>query len=102
MNYEWNREKNESNHKKHGIRFEEAVGIFDRPYLTFIDDSCDYGEIREISIGSLEGVAIVVVIHTERNGKFRIISARKATPRERIKYHEYLQKTVERNPRNSR
>ena len=54
----------------------------------------DYGETREISVGAIQGVVILTVAHTERNGKFRIISARKATPRERKDYYEYLARST--------
>ncbi len=53
-------------------------------------EKINYGEIREISIGKIQSVLIVAVVHTDRNGKVRIISARKATPKERRKYNEYL------------
>jgi uncharacterized DUF497 family protein len=53
----------------------------------------DYDEIREVSIGTLQGFVIVTVAHTERNGKLRLISARKATPKERRQYYEYLAET---------
>lgn len=58
--------------------------------FTSIDERYDYEEIREISIGSIQGVVIITVAHTDRNGKIRLISARKATPKERRTYYEYL------------
>ncbi|MEH2047910.1 BrnT family toxin [Nostoc sp.] len=82
--------KNQQNIQKHGISFEEATEIFDGVVFTSIDERYDYEEIREISIGSIQGVVIVTVVHTDRNGKIRLISARKATPKERRTYYEYL------------
>jgi uncharacterized DUF497 family protein len=90
MEFEWDEDKNRENINKHGISFEEAAAIFDRPILTRIDDRHDYGEFREVSIGDIGNFVIVVVAHTERNDKTRIISTRKATPRERRRYYEYL------------
>lgn len=91
MKYEWDPTKNESNCKKHGIWFEEAVEIFKGLVLTAISDSTDYGEIRKISIGELPETIVIVVIHTRRNKKSRIISARRANKKERDKYYEYIE-----------
>mgnify|MGYP001811319750 CR=1 FL=1 len=90
MKFEWDENKNRQNRNKHGISFEEAQEIFFGIVFTFIDERFDYDEIREISIGSIQGVVIVTVVYTERNGKIRLISARKATPKERRQYYEYL------------
>jgi hypothetical protein len=96
MEFEWDEGKDATNLKKHGISFEEAKTIFEDIVFTSIDDCFDYGEIREISIGAIEGVVVVTVIHTNRGGVTRIISARKATKKERKKYYEYLAKTIRR------
>ncbi|MEH1870673.1 BrnT family toxin [Nostoc sp.] len=90
MKFEWDKNKNQQNIQKHGISFEEATEIFDGVVFTSIDERYDYEEIREISIGSIQGVVIITVAHTDRNGKIRLISARKATPKERRTYYEYL------------
>jgi uncharacterized DUF497 family protein len=94
MEFEWNENKNRQNLQKHGISFEEAQEIFYGIVFTSIDERFDYEEIREISIGAIQGVVIVTVAHTERNGKIRLISARKATPKERRQYYEYLAQTT--------
>lgn len=92
--FEWDENKNRQNLKKHKISFEEAVEIFNGIVFTKMDERYDYGEVREISIGAIQGVVIVTVAHTERNGKTRIISARKATPKERKDYYEYLDRST--------
>jgi len=94
MQFEWDENKNAQNLKKHGISFEEAQEIFDGIVFTAIDERFDYGEIREISIGAIQGVVIVTVVHTERNQLIRIISARKATRQERETYYDYLTQTT--------
>jgi uncharacterized protein len=94
MEFEWDEAKNQLNQQKHRISFEEAQEIFLGVVFTSISDKLDYGEIREISIGSIQNIAIVAVIHTDRNGKIRIISARKAKPKERRKYYDYLAQTT--------
>lgn len=88
--FEWDDDKNASNIAKHGLSFEKAAQIFDGPVITSIDDRIDYGEVRHISIGSIGSVVIIVVAHTDRNGKIRIISARPAKKRERERYAEAL------------
>jgi uncharacterized DUF497 family protein len=90
MRFEWDENKNQQNRQKHGISFEEAKEIFSGIVFTSLDRRFDYDEIREVSIGTLQGFVIVTVAHTERNGKIRLISARKATPKERRQYYEYL------------
>lgn len=94
MQFEWDENKNAQNLKKHGISFEEAQEIFDGIVFTAIDERFDYGEIREISIGAIQNVVIVTVVHTERNQFIRIISARKATRQERETYYDYLARTT--------
>ena len=90
MRFEWDENKNQQNRQKHGISFEEAKKIFSGIVFSSLDQKFDYDEIREVSIGTLQGFVIVTVAHTERNGKIRLISARKATPKERRQYYEYL------------
>ena len=87
MKFEWDPAKGESNFVKHGIRFEEACLIFDGPVLTLADRRSDYGEERKISVGAIVGTVVVVVVHTDRNGGTRIISARLANRKERMLYH---------------
>ncbi|NDJ17359.1 BrnT family toxin [Myxacorys almedinensis] len=90
MLFEWDDDKDRQNFRKHGICFEEARAIFDGIVFTRLDERFDYGETREISIGAIQGVVIIVVVHTERNDVIRIISARLATRKERKEYYDYL------------
>lgn len=89
--FEWDSDKNEANFAKHGIRFEEAVRVFDDITLTRIDARFPYGETREISIGSLAGDLILTVVHTDRQGNTRLISARRANKQERGDYRAYIE-----------
>jgi uncharacterized DUF497 family protein len=93
MNYEWDAAKNVVNQIKHGISFEEARQIFGGDVLTGVDSRRDYGETRYISIGAIEGLIVIAVVHTDRNGIVRIISARLANRRERQKYHDHLRRS---------
>ncbi len=88
--YEWDETKNAINIAKHGVSFRLARRIFDGPVLTARDDREDYGEVREISIGVVDDIAVLTVVHTDRRGKVRIISARPASARERRRYEEAI------------
>ena len=92
--FEWDEKKNQENFRNHKIRFEEAKAIFDRSVWTRIDDRNNYGELREISVGDIGNFVLVTVVHTDRNGRTRIISARKATRRERTAYYDHLARTA--------
>ena len=94
MEFEWDDSKNTINQIKHGIRFEEAQLIFNGPVLTTTDTRHDYGELREISIGALDMEIVITIIHTDRDGRRRIISARKANRKERGMYYETIKRTL--------
>ncbi len=87
MNYEWDPDKAKSNQKKHGIRFADAVGVFEDENAITIDDEHER-EARYITIGKDFLSRILVVVYTFRDIVIRIISARKATTRERKMYEE--------------
>ena len=89
--FEWDPDKSARNLAKHGISFEEAVTIFEGPVFTFEDDG-PHDEPRERSYALLAGTVVICVIHTERDGATRIISARKATSSERKNFDAYLAK----------
>ena len=95
--FEWDADKDRANRGKHGISFEEVLSIFDGPFLTRIDDRRDYGEIRRITTGMLSPDIVLVVAHTNRDGKIRLISARKANRRERQAFYDHLAKASEGN-----
>lgn len=91
MKYEWDEEKNQQNIRKHGVDFDLAKRIFEGPVITNLDNRDDYGEDREISIGMIDGVLVLVVVHTDREWDIRrIISARRATKSERKRYEKNL------------
>ena len=94
--FEWDQNKNLANRQTHGIDFDEAQETFSGLVFTAPDNRMDYGEERLISIGLINGV-VIVVVHTERDGRTRIISARKANRKERQTYNDQLEKTQRRN-----
>lgn len=85
--FEWDPIKAESNRKKHGVTFEEAATVFDDPQaITVYDERYQEIEERFFTIGLTTAGRLVVVAHTDRDGVFRIISARKATKHEETQY----------------
>jgi uncharacterized protein len=91
MQFEWDDAKDRANEAKHGIGFLEVVRVFAGRCLTVADNRKSYGEPRFVSVGKLGDAVIVVVVHTPRNGRIRLISARLASARERRRYDAYCQ-----------
>ena len=80
MEFEWDENKRIINLAKHNFDFADAVFVFDDPYrIENIDDRKNYGEIRINTVGLFKNEVIVAVVHTDRNGITRIISARRAS-----------------------
>ena len=95
--FEWDEQKNLSNRERHGIAFEEAKEVFYGLVFTSEDARRSYGEVRFISIGSIQSHVVIVIAHTSRNQKIRIISARKANKEERKIYYGYIKEAIKRN-----
>jgi uncharacterized DUF497 family protein len=93
MGYVWDAGKNVANQIKHGISFEEACLIFKGDVLSGVDNRRDYGETRHISIGAVQGLIVITVVHTDRDGAIRIISARLANRKERQNYYDHLRRS---------
>ena len=90
IQFEWDEVKALSNVEKHGVAFEEAVTVFQDPFLiTFFDEHHSDYEDRFISIGISERQRLLLVVHADRNNNsIRIISARRATKKERETYEQ--------------
>ena len=91
LQFEWDRRKAESNRRKHRVTFEDAVTVFDSPLARIFDDEehSTAQEQREIVIGTSAKNRVLLVSFTERQPSVvRIISARRATKKERIDYEE--------------
>jgi hypothetical protein len=76
--------------KKHGISFRQAVEVFRGPLLVTEDNRHDYGEHRYIALGEYDG-EVICIIYTERDRDIRIISAWKAGHNDREAYTQYKQ-----------
>ncbi len=94
MRFEWDPNNSRANRRKHGVSFETAIQVFDDRNHLSIQDRFEGGEERWQTIGIARGITILMVAHTvtEEDGEevVRIISARKAMPRERCRYDEEL------------
>jgi uncharacterized DUF497 family protein len=89
MDIEWNDHKNSTNFDEHGLRFEDAALVFTSQTITFEDNRENYREIRYITLGLL-AERVVILVHTIRDNRIRIISMRKANEREKKIYYERL------------
>ncbi len=87
ITFVWNNEKARNNPKKHdGVTFQQATEAFFDPFLVVVDASRN-DEARDAVIGLDRGWNLLYVVYIEReNDIIRIISARKATPKEREYY----------------
>lgn len=89
MEFEWDEIKAAGNLKKHKVSFTEAGTTFGDPLaVTFPDPDHSDDEDRFITLGTSDQGHILMVSHTDRDDRIRIISARKATRRERKTYEE--------------
>lgn len=87
--FEWDTEKAVENLKKHEVSFEEATTVFyDLLSSTIPDPLHSDEENRFIIVGMSHQQRLLVVVHTDREEKIRIISARLATPKERRNYEQ--------------
>ncbi|MBI4689138.1 MAG: BrnT family toxin [Nitrospirae bacterium] len=89
MEFEWDSRKSDINLRKHGISFHEASTVFGDPLsITFNDPDHSIGEHRLLTFGYSRMNQLLAVVHTERHGKTRMISARFATRQERKIYED--------------
>lgn len=89
LTFEWDKNKEKENQKKHEVSFEEAITVFGDPLsLTIKDPLHSYDEERFIIIGQSFIGRTLIVVHTERGDTIRIISTRIATGREKKTYEK--------------
>jgi hypothetical protein len=87
--FEWDQEKAEKNIQNHSVSFNEASTVFNDPLsLTIHDPLHSDKEDRFVIIGNSYKNRLLLVVHVERGDKIRIISARKATRKEKKHYEE--------------
>lgn len=93
LRFTWNEAKAASNKRKHAISFEIAARVFLDPFALSVQDRVESGEYRWQTIGSVDGVVVLLVAHTvhgEEDGTdiIHIISARRAERQERKRYEQ--------------
>ena len=86
MDYQWDPEKAASNLTKHGVDFADAVGVFEDEWALTIREEYVEDEQRFATLGTDFLERVLVVVYTYRGAEIRLISARKATRRERRVY----------------
>jgi uncharacterized protein len=91
--FEWDSVKAQSNLRKHHLSFELAIRVFADPFALVEQDRIENGEHRWQTLGLVEGYLLVLVAHTVRDDEdgtelIRIISARRAEPKERKRYEQ--------------
>ena len=87
LSFEWDIEKAKGNERIHGITFDEASTVFADPLsLTINDPLHSEKEERFILMGISHKNRMLIVVHTERGDNIRVISARRATKKERLYY----------------
>ncbi|MCQ2787206.1 MAG: BrnT family toxin [Bacilli bacterium] len=93
LKFDWDKNKNKLNIKKHGISFEEASTVFyDDNAILIPDPEHSIDEDRFVLLGISKKVNVLVVVHCYRQNDeiIRIISARNATKNETLKYAEKI------------
>ena len=88
MPIEFDPKKDSANIKKHGVSLSEGDGVLNDPLALTIDDDTAEGEQRFVTIGMNTFGSLMVVVHAPRGNGSRIISVRKADPKERRNYEE--------------
>ncbi len=89
MEFEWDDEKAARNLAKHGVSFHDAATVFGDPLaITYYDPDHSEDEDRFLTFGHISDGHLFVVSHTNREDRIRIISARRATRRERKSYEQ--------------
>ncbi len=87
MEFEWDPDKADRNLGKHGVSFHEAATVFDDPLaMTYFDPDHSEAEERFLTFGHSSNGRLLVVSHTDREDRTRLISARPANRKERQAY----------------
>jgi uncharacterized DUF497 family protein len=106
MRFIWDENKNRQNLRKHDVRFETAVLVFDDPYAITQRDVTFEDEERWITVGGIGPGSILLVVHTfyEEHDEevIRVISARAAESHERRAYEEAHKGAEARHPSDRR
>lgn len=90
VEYEWDPEKDRRNQRRHGVSFAEASTVFLDPHAATVgDDRYAFEEFRFRTTGYTMANRLIIVAHTDRGERIRIISAREVTRKERGQYEQH-------------
>ena len=93
IQFVWDPAKAKTNSRKHGVAFREAASVFKDPLgITIFDPNHSNEEDRFITFGFSAAGRLLMVAHTERGERIRIISARGLTRAEREAYDQEIQR----------
>jgi uncharacterized DUF497 family protein len=90
VRYVFDPAKDRINRAKHRVSLALAEVLFAGPHLSMTDDRFEYGEMREVTFGLVNG-RLFVCVHVDRDQERRVISLRKANKREVQRYGENLE-----------
>lgn len=88
VDYEWDERKAASNLRKHGVDFAEAVLALEDAQAITLPDLASANEERFVTVGCDPHGQVLVIAYTFREERMRVISARRAEPREQRQYFE--------------
>ncbi len=86
MRFQYDSDKAAANLRKHGVSFADAEGVLEDPLAVTVEDPDAEGERRFITVGLGSAGELLVVVYSERDDEYRLISARRATRKERKDY----------------
>ena len=86
MRFRYDPAKAAANARKHRVSFADAEGVFEDPLALAFEDPDAQGERRFLAVGLGSAGELLVVVYTERGDEYRLISARRATRKERNQY----------------
>ncbi len=86
MRLQYDSDKAAANLRKHGVSFADAEGVLEDPLAVTVEEPDAEGERRLITVGLGSAGELLVVVYAERDDEYRLISARRATRKERKDY----------------
>ena len=94
MQFEWDKQKRESNLVKHGLDFADAPRLFSAPLRTLLDTRQDYGEDRFFGLGLLDSRVVAIAFTEPEEDTIRILSMRRALAHEKKQYEHYIKQIL--------
>jgi len=88
LSFEWDEEKRRRNFHKHRVEFADAVTAFDDDQAITVSDEVSEAESRFVTLAADAEGRVLVIVYTWRGETIRLISARRATTRERKQYED--------------